>query len=78
VPTRNALMLNVFGLLIVILGTTALLGSPMEVRSMVLPWPVLRGLLVFAAAANLGSIVMLAVRALRTSSQLDAPSVQPS
>jgi len=68
VPTRNAVILNVFGLLIVVMGTTALLESPMEVRSMVLPWPVLRGLLIFAAAANVWSLAVLGVRALRARS----------
>jgi len=66
VPIRVALIFNVFALLTVVIGTTALTQSPMDVRNMVLPWPVLRGLLIFAAAANVGSIAVLVVRALRT------------
>ena len=63
--TRIAVTLNVFALMIIALGVNALLQAPMDVRSMVLPWPVLRGLFVFAAAANIGSIVVLVVRARR-------------
>jgi len=67
-PTRTAIALNIAALTTLAIGASALWQSPMDVRSMVLPWPVLRGLLVFAAAVNVGSILMLVVRALRTDS----------
>ena len=64
-PTRAAIALNVSALITIAIGVNALLQAPMDVRSMVLPWPVLRGLFVFAGAANIASIVLLVVRARR-------------
>ena len=63
--TRVAVALNVSALMTIAIGVNALLQAPMDVRSMVLPWPVLRGLFVFAGVANIGSIVVLVVRARR-------------
>jgi hypothetical protein len=63
VSTRTAVMFNVLALLALAVGVHGLSQAPMEVRSLVMPWPVLRALLVFAAVANIGSIAVLLVRA---------------
>ena len=60
-----AIALNVFALMTIAIGANALLQAPMDVRSMVLPWPVVRGLLVFAGVANIGSIAVLVFGARR-------------
>jgi len=57
--------MNVFALITIAIGAHALMQAPMSVRSMVLPWHVLRAVLVFAAAANIGSIMILAFAAKR-------------
>ena len=64
-PIRTAVTLNIAGLVTIAIGLSALLQSPAEVRSMVLPWPVIQGLFAFAALANIGSIVVLLVRSAR-------------
>ncbi|MBN2566308.1 MAG: hypothetical protein JXB46_11415 [Candidatus Eisenbacteria bacterium] len=64
-PIRTAVALNVAALVTIAIGLSALLQAPAEVRSMVLPWPVVQGLFAFAALANIVSIVVLAVRAMR-------------
>jgi len=67
-PIRTAVTLNVAALVTIAIGLSALLQSPAEVRSMILPWPVIKGLFAFAAVANIGSIVVLAFRAVRRTS----------
>jgi hypothetical protein len=59
-------MLNVLSLLSLTIGVWGLTQAPIEVRSLVMPWPVLRGLLVLAGVANIGSIFVLAARAARS------------
>lgn len=65
---RSAIMFNVLSLVALGTGVWGLAQAPLEVRSMVMPWPVLRGLLVFAGVANIGSIIVLTTRAARSRS----------
>ena len=61
--TRGAVMFNVLALVALAVGVYGLSQAPMDVRSLVMPWPALRGLLAVAAVANVASIAVLLVRA---------------